>query len=52
MNKTRDRGTKRLNKEQVEVLLRLRKKGYSYGRLAEKFNVSRTTAYNYCQAEQ
>ncbi len=42
-----DRGTKKLSYNEYMRVLELRKKGYSYGVLAEKFNVSRTTVFNY-----
>lgn len=49
-NKTKvvlDRGTKKLSYNEYMRVLELRKKGYSYGVLAEKFNVSRATVFNY-----
>ena len=36
----RDRGTKKLTEEQVVEMKRLKKKGYSFGRLGEMFGVS------------
>lgn len=43
----RDRGTKKLTEEQVIEMKRLRKKGYSFGRLGEMFGVHRSTVFNY-----
>lgn len=41
------RKTKKLVKEQYDRIMLLRGKGYSYGRLAEMFEVSRATIFNY-----
>ena len=47
----RDRGTKKLTEEQVTEMKRLRKKGYSFGRLGEMFGVHRSTVFNYLKKD-
>lgn len=47
----RDRGTKKLTEEQVIEMKRLRKKGYSFGRLGEMFGVHRSTVFNYLKED-
>ena len=47
----RDRGTKKLTEEQVIEMRRLRKKGYSFGRLGEMFGVHRSTVFNYLKKD-
>lgn len=47
----RDRGTKKLTEEQVVEMKRLKKKGYSFGRLGEMFGVHRSTVFNYLKEE-
>ena len=46
------RGTRVITKEQLPELIRLYKLGYSYGLLALKFNVSRTSVFNYVKGKQ
>ncbi len=50
--KERDRGTRKLTNEQARELIRLHKKGYSFGLLAEKFGIHRTTAFNYATGKR
>ena len=47
----RDRGTKKLTEEQVAEMKRLKKKGYSFGRLGEMFGVHRSTVFNYLKED-
>ena len=47
----RDRGTKKLTEEQVIEMKRLKKKGYSFGRLGEMFGVHRSTVFNYLKKD-
>lgn len=47
----RDRGTKKLTEEQVIEMRRLKKKGYSFGRLGEMFGVHRSTVFNYLKED-
>lgn len=47
----RDRGTKKLTEEQVVEMKRLKKKGYSFGRLGEMFGVHRSTVFNYLKED-
>lgn len=50
--KQRDRGTRKLTAEQVERVRILHRKGYSFGRIAEMFNVHRTTIFNYISGKR
>lgn len=50
--KSLPRGTRVLTKKDFVQIKHLRKRGWSYGMLAVKFGVSRTTVFNYLTGKQ
>lgn len=50
--KSLPRGTRVLTKKDLTQMKHLRQRGWSYGLLASKFGVSRTTVFNYLTGKQ
>lgn len=41
------RGTKKITVDQLELMHRMRKRGYTYDKIAKTFRISRTSCFNY-----